>query len=318
MRRATRRLASSIVVIALAIPGVGRADDLDGARSAFLEAMALGNQGRWVEATARYAESLRLHRSARTLYSLAVAQSESGRLVEARESFTAFLAEPSSDKTREYEPVARADLAEIEKRLAHITIVLEPATVAHPSVSIDGEAVPDEGLKGARPVNPGSHQIVARASGYTEARAQMTIPEGGAASVTLTLVPISAPPITPPVLVAPLAVAPGKETLISTPPPRSGPRRTLSFALMGVGGAVFVAGAGVGLFGLAQAHSATSRIDPEADAAKTKGLAGDVVGACGIAAAGIGLVLLLTAPRPKPSAAGAWITGNGAGASLHF
>src|SRR6185437_3696897 len=102
-----RRLSWSALVLALALPRAALADDVDAARQAFLEARALGSQGRWAEAAERYGASLRLHRSALTLYSLGLAQKESGKLVEARESFTAFLAEPSTEKTRAYEPRAR-------------------------------------------------------------------------------------------------------------------------------------------------------------------------------------------------------------------
>ena len=188
-----RRLGGSVVALALAIPRAALADDVDAARAAFLEARALGNQGRWAEAANRYGASLRLHRSALTLYSLGVAQKESGRLVEARESFVAFLAEPSTEKTRAYEPRAREAMADLDRRAAHVTIVLEPGPIEHPTVAIDGDMVPGEGLTRTRPVNPGTHEVVARAPGRTDARARLTIPEGGAATVTLTLAEIPAP-----------------------------------------------------------------------------------------------------------------------------
>ena len=326
MSRSRRRLAGALAALALALPGVSLADDLDSARAAFVEAMALAKQGRWPEATERYAASLRLHRSAGTLYSLGVAQKESGRLVEARESLAAFLAEPSGARTRDYELPARAALAEIDRRVAHVTLALEPGPIEHPSLSVDGEAPREVPLEGGLTrnlvVNPGPHEIVARAPGRTEARARLTLPEGGAGALTLTLVPLPAsPPDSAPRPLPPTTVpeAPGPA---SPPPgqvePPGGPRRPVSFALMGTGVAVFVTGVAVGLAGLAQAHAATSPTGPAADAAKAKGLAGDTLAGCGIVAAGVGLVLLLTAPRPNRSSARPWIEGHGAGATLHF
>jgi hypothetical protein len=99
-------------------------------------------------------------------------------------------------------------------------------------------------LAGAeRPTDPGTHQIVARAPGYLPASAEVTLAEGGAESVNLTLT-------------ADAAAAPVTETKPAEPPPEqqqpppaqpadTGPQgsdKTLAYVLWGVGGAGLLTG----------------------------------------------------------------------------
>jgi hypothetical protein len=120
--RTAPRLWSAVVAALLIFPsGVARAQadkDVETARALFVEASALADQGRFADARERYMLSLHLRRAAITFYSLGVVDRELGRLVEAQESFRAFLAEPSAPATKGYEEPARQALAEIDSKLA--------------------------------------------------------------------------------------------------------------------------------------------------------------------------------------------------------
>ena len=91
--------------------------------------------------------------------------------------------------------------------------------------------------------------------------------------------------------------------------------------IIGAGGAVFVGGLVVGLLGVSQASSATTKDGSDASAARTKGVVGDVVGGTGLAAVAVGGVLLLVGKPTKTGNAGAitpWASGSFAGARVAF
>jgi hypothetical protein len=318
-----RSLACALVGLALSGPRVVRADesaaDLEAARAAFKEASSLAEQKRWSAACDRYAYSLKLHRAALTLYSLGVAQREAGRLVAARASFQAFLAEPATATTQSYVEPARSAIAELRTRIATLVIVLVPGPVPAATVTIDGVALPPGTLAQRQAVDPGAHDIVARAPGRAEARAHLTLPEGGWVTQTLTLTPqaSSAGAGSPPLADPP---ADGKPETPDGPKPR-GERwpRALPIGLLAGGGAAIAGGVTLGLVGLADAHSAPSATGPAASDARTKGIAGDVLAGTGIAAAGVGLVLLLV-QKTHPTLAGTapWLRSDGTSVSVSF
>src|SRR5262245_27117761 len=78
------------------------------AREVFVAAVEAVQRGDWLEARELYARSYSLRPASTTLYSLAVAQRETGDLVKALESFRAFLAlEPNAQSLRFREPAER-------------------------------------------------------------------------------------------------------------------------------------------------------------------------------------------------------------------
>ncbi len=315
MKSGPRRwISCAVLALALAGPraaGAEDAADLRAARAAFQEGSMLAGQKRWREACDRYALSLKLHPAALTLYSLGVAQREAGRLVAARASFESFLAEPVSPKTTAYTEPARSAITELGDRAASLAVVLAPAPAAiGAEVTLDGVALPAGTFTQRRLVDPGTHEVVARAPGRIEARSRVTLPEGGSVTLTLTLLPSS-------------DAAGVVSTPTAEPPKRPGSRgapwpTALPFALLGVGGAAIVGGAALGLVGLAEARNASSERGPAANDARMKGLAGDVLAASGVAMAGVGLVLLLVQRSAPPAGlARTWIAGPG-GVSMTF
>src|SRR5947208_2586858 len=93
------RLSLSVLALGVAVAVTPRAfaqpvDDVTQARELFREGSKLAEAGSWELARERFARSVKLKRAPLTLYNLGVAQQETGRMVDAIDSFRAFLAQP--------------------------------------------------------------------------------------------------------------------------------------------------------------------------------------------------------------------------------
>jgi hypothetical protein len=302
------------LVLALAVASstvaasVARADDppqpadVSVARDLFREASRLADEGQWAEAANRYERSLALKRAPITLYSLGITYQHLGRLVDAIEMLRAFLVEPSVEATKPYEQPSRDAIAEMEPKLGFA--VVRVSDVPGLSVTIDGKAVPPASLGLKRPVDPGAHEVVARAAGYIASERAFTIAPGGSVEVDLSLEPApSAPGVEAPrpIESAPTPMAPTAEQ-------RHAPTHstTAPWAMVVAGGGVFAVGLIVGVVGIVEAGDAPSRHSDEADAALAKTIAGDVLGGVGLATAGAGAIwLIVDAVRARSGAANA-------------
>jgi hypothetical protein len=257
------------------------ASDTTLARDLFREGAALAQQGKWDQALNRYARSLKLKRSSLTLYSLGVAQKQTGRFIEARESFKAFFAEPSSAATQPFEQAAKAAIEELDARIGRLTIQVTPTGVPDLAVELDGARVAPADIGVARPINPGVHVVTASSSGQIPSSSSVTVRDGEALTVALTL-------------------RAGEDTSrAAPPPPPSPPDRTIPLVLMGTGFSTFTVGLAVGMIGVTEAPDAPSNDGVAARHARSKALIGDIIGGGGILMAGVGLVLLLTTGGSK-------------------
>jgi hypothetical protein len=295
-RRTLACLATGLALLGAARPAFGQsAADVSAARDLFIEGSKLSGAGDWVNAQDRFERSLKLKHAPITLFSLAVVETHTGRLVEALEHLRAFLAEPSVPSTKPYEAPAATAIADLERRVGRCALVITPRDLPDLAVTIDGEAVPTVALGLPRVVNPGAHVVLASARGFRGPSATCAVAEGGTTTVTLRLDPVAneAPNALPQ---APPPLAPRTEA------PPEAPSRALPFSLIGGGAAVLVAGLTVGLLGVQQAASAPTRNGPAADSARTKGIAGDVLGSVGIAGAGVGVILLVVQARQGSAA----------------
>jgi hypothetical protein len=314
-----RALLLAAGLISTGAPRVVRAesaDDVETARAYFVEASKLGNQGRWREAREMYARSLQLKPAPLTRYSLGVAQRETGRLAEALQSFRAFLSEPATPATTPYIAPATSAIAAIEAGVGRVTIAVEPLRVDGLTLTIDGNPAPAVS-EGPREMDPGLHEVVARAPGFRAAKASFMAVAGSAARVALALVPL--PGTAPVVAVRGDSQAPAPVAEASGPEPER-PSTVLPIVLMGAGAGLCVGGVSLGLVGVRQASEAPTRDGPDASAARAKGIAGDVIAGAGIVAAGVGLLVLLTSGRSRPTTArvGLWARGATAGVEAHF
>lgn len=269
--------------------GAQSAADVTAARDLFVEGSRLAERDLWADARDRFERSLALKRAALTLYSLGVAQRNTGRLVEALESFRAFLVEPSTPAARPYEGPARDAVDALSKRIARLDIRIEPAQARAATVKLDGVPIPAEALGQARAVNPGKRVLLASAAGFRPARVEVLLVEGEHASVRLVLER------------ARLA-----DTVEGGPPAPDGtpgtPGRALPFALLGGGAAILGAGVALGLTGVSDASKAPTRDGAAAEQARTLALAGDILCGIGLATAAAGVIVLVAQPAPAGGA----------------
>ncbi|WP_437726876.1 PEGA domain-containing protein [Sorangium sp. So ce861] len=308
--RRTRALAGPLALLVaaaglLAAPAPAAAQsaaDVAVAREIFIEGSEFAKQGRWEEARERYERSLAIKRAPITLYSLGVAQQQTGQLVEALESFRAFLVEPSAPATKEYEKLARQAVQELERHVAGLDLRFSPEGVAGVVVKIDGVEVPAAALDRPRPVNPGNHVVTVSAPGYREARRSVAAAPGSRVVVMLTLERDAPSPgaSTPGASAgprAPSAIALPGGALPGGAPPRAAPDaatvRVLPIALLAGGLTTVAAGVAIGLLGVASASDAPTRDGDAADAARAQALAGDIVAGAGLLAAGAGVLVLV-------------------------
>ncbi|HVY49828.1 MAG TPA: hypothetical protein VHB21_28230, partial [Minicystis sp.] len=187
-----RALTLALVLASALAPRAARADgsaDVAAARELFNEASRHAAAGDWERARADYARSYALKHEPVTRYSLGVAQMKTGHLVDALESFRAFLAEADeAPHAAGYVAPAQKAIAELTPRVSRVRIAVTPPAPGL-VVTLDAERVPDLVLDRPRLVDPGAHEIVARADGFAEARQRFTVKEGGQAEVRLTLTP---------------------------------------------------------------------------------------------------------------------------------
>lgn len=313
-RKSNRALAAALAAwlcATAATPARAQsAADTAAARDLFHQASRLAQEGRWQEASDHYERSLKLKRASLTLYSLGVAQAQTGHFVEARESLLSFLAEPSTPATKPFEQPARDAVQDLSKRVARLTLTITPARAPHLSVTMDGSAVPLEALDMPRLINPGQHTISVSADGHLPLQKNVKVREGDTLTLTLALQP-----------------APRRPEETKAPPPLLlASDRTIPLVLIGTGLATFAAGLTTGLGSVIDASGAPTSDGPEADLAKSKALLGDVVSGVGLSAAAAGVVWLIVmatsdSPKPKTGAAApltAHIEASPGGIQLRF
>ncbi len=253
-RRALRRALPAgalllVSLVAFAEPRSARAEsvaDVENARALFVEAARRGGQGRWNEARDLYARSLQLKQAPLTRYSLGVAQRESGHLADALASFRTFVDEPQTPASSPYVEPARTAITALAARVGRVVLAVEPRPIAGLALSMDGQPIA-AGLEGPREIDPGSHEVSARAPGYRAVVTRFLVAAGGSETVKLQLVSLSLP--------GGGARPPADSATAVAPPPAEPPApagRALPIALMAAGAATFVVGLSVGLVGVSQ------------------------------------------------------------------
>ncbi len=134
---------------------------------------------------AKIAESVRLARAAGPLLNLADCEETDGHLVAAlglwREGLSAL--EPRDDRR----PYAKERAAKLAAKVPTLAVRVVPE-VAGALIEIDGEAVPLDEARSARPVDPGAHTIIVKADGQA-GRAEITLALGEQREATVTLSP---------------------------------------------------------------------------------------------------------------------------------
>jgi hypothetical protein len=165
------------LVITVAALGVrpAYAGDAERAAALFKEGRAAMSQGDLQNACAKFKESYGLDPSAGTLLNLAVCHEKSHSLALALEEYRKVVATlPEKDDRI---PFAKERLAELERRVPHLTLLLAPGAPPETSVTLDGADIPSASLGLARAVDPGDHTVVVRAPGSADQNLTVTVRE---------------------------------------------------------------------------------------------------------------------------------------------
>lgn len=254
MRSRSFLLGSVALVALVGIAAPARADepssaDMSSARALGQEGVKLADAGNCAEAVDRLQRSERIFHAPTTLARLGECQVQLGKVVEGSENLNRVAREQLSASAPaafvQAQERAKKVLAEAKPRIARLKIAVAAPPEAPLAVKVDGEPMPVANLNSNRPVDPGEHTVEASAPGYRTARAKVTLAEGGADTIALTLEvdPDAPKPVAGKADGAEKTVA----TTVTTQPPSTasstGPSRTPAYVALGVGAAGLAVGA---------------------------------------------------------------------------
>jgi hypothetical protein len=196
----TRALLLSAVAAAFALTeparAQGRGVSIATAEALFREGTALLDEKRYAEACPKLAESHRLDPATGTLLALAFCHEGEGRLASAWAEFAEVAGRAREEGRTDREQVAREHAANLEPRLARLSIEVPPEVRALPGlvVSRDSVEIAEAVWNTPVPVDPGLHVVTAKANGKKEWQGEASVAkEGEKASVAVPML-VDAPP----------------------------------------------------------------------------------------------------------------------------
>jgi hypothetical protein len=208
---------SLIVAITIAAAGAAHAEPADSpartqiARRLYDEGVEAANKSRFAVALDRFKASYELAPRVQTLYNLAFTQGQTGRLVEAAESYRRFLRETADGRFAELRAVATEQVDQLDKQIPQATLEV-PGLEPTDTLAVDDLELPHGALREALPMNPGPH--VARVQRGTQVLATraFTLSAGATEQIRIDLpMPVDLqlrPPAEAPRAAAPVPPAP--------------------------------------------------------------------------------------------------------------
>lgn len=280
------------------------AGDKGMAEALFRAAKDLQAEGKVAEACAKYVESHRLDPKPGTILNVATCHDLEGRTATAWADFAEAATFAARAHQTDREKLARSKVDELGKRLSYVTFRFP--VVKDLVVLLDGKALTSASAGTRVPIDPGDHDLDARAPGKAPWTTRVKIDPGpGERTVVV------------PVLADDGATAAGP------PPPLSasadgggssrdgGAQRAVGWVALGVGVAGAAAGTFFGVRTLSQKstvdeHCVGSRCDDAGlranDGAKDSATLSTIAFVVGGAALAAGIVLLVTAPSARSTA----------------
>jgi hypothetical protein len=270
----------------------------------FNEALKLLESGNAAEACRKLEESQRLDPGVGTLLYLADCYKQTGRTASAWATFkeAAYSAKARAD---EREALALEQARELEPTLSYLTLEVT-APVSDLSLLHDGKVVGQPLWGTAFPVDPGPHQLEAKAPGKKTWSTSIDVAPGPHQERVLVPALEEAPP-------EPLTPPPAQPLAPAEQPSDGRMQRTVGWVLLGAGSAAIVTGGIFALLARSDDSDAEAECRPDrqtlcnqagvdlADSAKTKATLAGVSAGVGLAAVGAGITLLLTAPSRAPA-----------------
>jgi hypothetical protein len=313
-------LAATVTSPALAAPDQ---EELSKARARFQQATELEQAGNWAAALQQFREVGQVRMTPQVRYHIALCEEKLGKLVAALGGFELALSEAESlgpDFRKEVEEKTNALRERIPKLVIERGEGAEAATI-----ELDGIALGASSIGIEVPLDPGPHQVSARAVGYDVYAETVEVPEKEIKRVTVTLNKTA------------VESAQGEgnagATAPAAPPPH--PSRVVPYAI-GIGGGVLLVSSGVfylmrqsqinTLDSLCPDRSScpvTLSADERRTVADSKSKLNTynalsiITAVGGVAAIGVAVGLIVLEPKPpKPATAGLWINPAAPGADV--
>ncbi len=155
------KLGVWLAIVFVSLPAMTEAqDDRERAREAFAQGLEAADQEDWAAALPLFQEAYDLSQAVPILVNLGAAQQQTGRFVEARETFRLFLAENDNQALRER---VREELREVEASIASVRFALSPE-LPGAILRVDGEP---QNVGASVDLNPGFHEIEVLRAGET-------------------------------------------------------------------------------------------------------------------------------------------------------
>ncbi len=196
-------IGAGLAVFLIAATAAADADtDKQLAQSLFDRARELLEKKDYEHACPMFAESQRLDPGGGTLLNLALCHEEQGKLAMAHLELGEALSVATRDGRADREAIAREHLAALGPRVPRLTLVPPPSPPPGLVIELDGVAVSSATLGLSVQVDPGVHEVRARAPGYVTWTWKEELHERDAKRVELPVLASEAPkgpdPIPPP------------------------------------------------------------------------------------------------------------------------
>jgi len=202
----------------------------DPATEAYTQGATFASEGRWEEARAKFEEAVAIRATPVSLFNLAQAERNLGRLKAAKQHFIAARKLADREAAGDVARLVDDALAEVNPRVPRLVLRL-PADAARVAVRIDGQ--PAEIVEDEVELDPGKHVVEVSAAGEQPYVRELVLVEGQRASMDVRFPRPAAPPLQ-------TDASSTKETP-DTSTTRSGPPAG-AIVLGGVGVAALVAG----------------------------------------------------------------------------
>jgi hypothetical protein len=171
-----------------------------GAEALFRQGLAALKANDWQTGCEKFRKSMVLDGSVSTQFKLAKCSEHDGKLATAWYEYETALklnrdAQTSDRRKMELEAAIRAAIATLKPRVPMLSVKVAPRPDGL-EVSRDGIPIDNSVLGESLPVDPGDHELLARAPGFHEVRQRVTVAEGRPVEIDLRLVakPVSTIP----------------------------------------------------------------------------------------------------------------------------
>jgi tetratricopeptide (TPR) repeat protein len=324
---------AALAVVLASPPAHAQAQDQAAARALFEDGRRLLNEGKYQEACRTLEAASKLYASPGILLNLGDCYEKIGRTASAWTEFGEAAAVAARARRNDQVAEAKRRQAAVEPKLTKLTIQVS-GLITGLTITRDDTDIASPAWGEAIPVDPGTHQIKAEATGHQPWSTSVVVTAEGQ-TVTVEVPTLPSAPTPPPVPVAHETEATPGESAATTPAdatpvrPRS---RAVAWALVGGGTAVAVAGGvlwGLGTNNASQASHADTTTEAkyksassDYNSAKTLYIAGIAGVGVGVAVAATGVLLMTlghkTERRPAIGAlqAAPWVSPSGGGVQV--